>query len=253
MIKKQTLKEIFQDDAEILRVLELREQTELLRQIADQRMSFEGIETIKGEKGDTGEAGYAPQKGIDYLTAEEMQAIKDELTPVKGIHYFDGARGEQGRAGEDGQDAKETISEQSIRTLVSDLIKKQPPYPVTFTKKEMKKMLEEYDAVSQENFKKKFDALENMVVLNYGGHGGSGGSGVTPNTFNLSPFLDSVTNVFTIPANTAILQITSSSAPFVFDPDIDYAGSGTTTLTFDAGIDPASELQQGQTILISYY
>jgi hypothetical protein len=43
------------------------------------------VEEIKGDK---------PEKGIDYFTEEEIEAIKDiiaeEVTPVKGVDYFDG-------------------------------------------------------------------------------------------------------------------------------------------------------------------
>lgn len=48
---------------------------------------------FKGEKGDD---GYTPVKGVDYFDGE------DGRTPVKGIDYFDGEKGEPG---EDGQDA----------------------------------------------------------------------------------------------------------------------------------------------------
>ena len=55
----------------------------------------EKIKTLKGEKGDT---GYTPQKGKDYFTNQEINALaeyvksvtKKEVTPVKGKDYFDG-------------------------------------------------------------------------------------------------------------------------------------------------------------------
>ena len=55
----------------------------------------EKIKTLKGEKGDT---GYTPQKGKDYFTTQEINALasyvkevtKDEVRPVKGRDYFDG-------------------------------------------------------------------------------------------------------------------------------------------------------------------
>ena len=40
--------------------------------------------SMKGDKGDKGEPGYTPQKGIDYF---------DGYTPQKGIDYFDGDNG----------------------------------------------------------------------------------------------------------------------------------------------------------------
>jgi hypothetical protein len=40
-------------------------------------LDLSAVETIKGDKG-------------DGLTDEEKQAMKDEVTPIKGLHYFDG-------------------------------------------------------------------------------------------------------------------------------------------------------------------
>lgn len=56
------------------------------------------IKGAKGDKGDRGDDGKTPEKGKDYLTPEEIQEIKDatrnelkeEVTPVKGVDYFDG-------------------------------------------------------------------------------------------------------------------------------------------------------------------
>lgn len=48
-------------------------------------MNLEEVDTIKGDK---------PEKGVDYFTDEDIESlqemIKDEVTPVKGVHYFDG-------------------------------------------------------------------------------------------------------------------------------------------------------------------
>lgn len=48
------------------------------------------ISRVKGDKGDIGPK---PIKGKDYLTDEDMENIKKELTPQKGVHYFDGKDG----------------------------------------------------------------------------------------------------------------------------------------------------------------
>ncbi len=55
-------------------------------QEVDDNMTF----VVKGKKGDKGDT---PQRGIDYLTEQEMIDIKDELTPVKDVDYFDGEPG----------------------------------------------------------------------------------------------------------------------------------------------------------------
>ena len=51
---------------------------------------LDGREMYKGEKGDP---GYTPQKGIDYFDG------KDGYTPVKGVDYFDGEKGDPGNDG----------------------------------------------------------------------------------------------------------------------------------------------------------
>ena len=99
------------------------------------RILVDGLEKLKGDKGDTGNDGYTPVKGKDYFTNQEVDNIvnrakpikgrdyftDDEAqelirlaTPVKGIDYKDGEQGERGepgipgKPGEDGQDSIET-------------------------------------------------------------------------------------------------------------------------------------------------
>lgn len=72
----------------------------------------EQLAALKGEKGDTGQDGYTPKKGVDYFdgakgekgnpftyddfTEAQLAALKgkDGYTPQKGIDYFDGAKGD---------------------------------------------------------------------------------------------------------------------------------------------------------------
>lgn len=56
------------------------------------------IETLRGEEGKT------PQKGVDYLTEEELSAMREEVTPRKGVHYKDGDPGEPGYTPQKGVD-----------------------------------------------------------------------------------------------------------------------------------------------------
>ena len=53
---------------------------------------WKGITTIKG---DPGEPGYTPIKGIDYFDGEPG------YTPIKGVDYFDGEPGQPGEPGSD--------------------------------------------------------------------------------------------------------------------------------------------------------
>lgn len=64
----------------------------------------EMVDIFKNMKG---EPGYTPKKGVDYLTPEDMEALKTELlaaaTPQKGVHYNDGVDGQDGEDGENGR------------------------------------------------------------------------------------------------------------------------------------------------------
>lgn len=85
MIKDyKKLKRLFADDPEMLDKIEKREQVDLLREVAGREFSMKGVQLIKLK----GERGYTPQKGIDYLTDEELGQIMEQSTPKKGVHYF---------------------------------------------------------------------------------------------------------------------------------------------------------------------
>ncbi len=66
------------------------------------------LETVKGEKGETGDDGYTPIKGKDYLTDGELDSIISyilkEATPIKGKDYDDGETGPTGFTGPRGSD-----------------------------------------------------------------------------------------------------------------------------------------------------
>ena len=62
---------------------------------------------LKGEKGND---GYTPVKGVDYFDGADG---KDGYTPVKGVDYFDGADGKDGKdgqAGAEGSPGKDGVS-----------------------------------------------------------------------------------------------------------------------------------------------
>lgn len=63
---------------------------EELQRLMHEKIGEEGINTMKGDR------GYTPQRGIDYFTPEELSQIKEEVTPKKGVHYFDGSPGANG-------------------------------------------------------------------------------------------------------------------------------------------------------------
>lgn len=68
------------------------------------------IRKMPGEKGDPGDDGYTPVKGVDYFDGEPGI---DGKTPVKGVDYFDG---------EDGKDAE--VDTDELRKLAEKPIMK---------------------------------------------------------------------------------------------------------------------------------
>lgn len=48
-----------------------------------------------------------PKKGEDYLTSDEMEGLKEEISPIKGIDYRDGIDGIDGKDGKNGIDGKD--------------------------------------------------------------------------------------------------------------------------------------------------
>src|SRR6185295_9139100 len=93
------LKRIFANDPEMLRLLESQDQTELLKFLAKEKVKSDietkmvKIEHLKGEPGDQGEKGDTFL--FEDLTDEQKAELKGEkgddgYTPVKGVDYFDG-------------------------------------------------------------------------------------------------------------------------------------------------------------------
>lgn len=254
--------------ADLLNILESRNQTELLREISQNKT------LMKGEKGDV------PQKGVDYLTSDEIaeitnlikESVKEEVRPIKGVDYFDGAKGEQGApsfiAGPQGEkgdtpiagihfpmpkDGK-NVSKAEARALFKELLKELEASDFgAVTEEEVREILKKHSTASNNKLAQDLANLKGDVMRNYGGHGGSGSAGSPAMLYDLSSQLNGVAKSFTIPANTAISLVTGSSAPFIFAPTTDYTGSGTTTLTFTANVDAPSALATGQTLLVQYY
>jgi len=74
----------------------------------------------KGDKGDKGDAGYTPVKGVDYFDGDPGYTPQKGVdyfdgdpgyTPVKGVDYFDGAKGDKGEPGTDATVTKAKVEE----------------------------------------------------------------------------------------------------------------------------------------------
>lgn len=112
------------------------------------RNGFEGtqtewLESLKGEKGDPGYTpikgvdytdgkdgytpikgvdyvdGYTPVKGKDYFDGQDGKDGVDGYTPVKGVDYFDGTAGRDGVNGKDGKDGSDAnVTTENIKAAL---------------------------------------------------------------------------------------------------------------------------------------
>lgn len=237
-MNRPTLKKLFANDPEVVAEMDRQEQNDILRKILEETSKKSALEInaemIKGDKGDN-------------PTNEELIALIEPLIPAP-------LKGDPGRPGNDGRTPIKNIDYFDGKTPIAGI---DFPFPKngedgkSYSAKELQAIIQDY--LEEQKFSKNFaskNELANLratMMLNYGGHGGNGVF-----YYDLSPYLDGVTKVFTIPSNTKILQVTSSSAPVVFRPIVDYTGSGSVTLTFDAAIDASAMLASGQTITLLY-
>lgn len=200
------------NDPSLVEISYLLEIRKLKAKIQELEDRLNNIQLIPGESGEVGAQGESGEQGEVGSQGE------------RGLRGFKGEKGDQGAPGVNGIDGKSGKSPK-----IDDIIEK--------IKKE--KLLEMRDIKNMPL---------NMSDLRWHGSGSS----TSVLAYDLSNQLDGVTKVFTIPSNRNIVAVNSSSAPFSFRPLVDYTGSGSVTLTFDALIDAPSMLAQGQTLILLY-
>src|ERR1035437_7948374 len=105
---------------------QLREQKDPSLKLS--RLLVEKYNLAKGEKGDTGEAGYSPVKGKDYYTESEINSVINYIQSkvkdgAKGDNGIDGKKGDTGYAPELGIDYWTTKDQEKI---LKDVLTKIP-------------------------------------------------------------------------------------------------------------------------------
>ncbi len=230
-----------------------------------------GIPAIKGEP------GYTPVKGVDYFTAEEVQAViahvinqvqagvENGTTPVRGVDYFDGStpttdellalikplipkvkNGADGHAPTSGE----------LKALIAPLIPK--PKDAKMHK------IEDIVAAAIPAIKEELsyrhikdappiDDLNVLIAfLRRGGFRGGGSSATTAagttKYADLSLLTDGVTKIFAIPTFTSVIGLQGSDAPFVYRPTVDFVAAGL-TLTLATAVPAPSA---GATLIFTY-
>lgn len=276
----ESLKKVFANDPEILNSLNHKEMVTMFQKMIESMSQVtrgnDAYTPIKGKDYFTDEEIQAirhgileevtPIKGTDYFTSEEVgwiisnvrEGLKAEVTPVKGVDYVDGIDGYtpiKNKDYFDGIDGKTPTREDLLSLIVplipsvtdgkdavvdeDEIVKKL----IKFIKK--KKVLDVNDINGMQGFSKdginyRFEELM---------HGGGTTTSSIVYSEDLSSQCNGVNKVFTVPANTAFITLTGTDAPFTYRPVVDYTGSGTTTLTLDAGVNAPSS---GATLILTY-
>jgi hypothetical protein len=136
---------------------------------------------IKGVKGDK------PEKGVDYFTKEEINAWLKAVTPIKGKHYFDGAKGDKGEPstipgpkGDDGKDADEDVIVEKVLSRIptpkdgKDAIMPDIQALKDELMEEIKSLKGKEMGVNDvKGLETRLNQLSAKVEKNYGGHGGT--------------------------------------------------------------------------------
>lgn len=211
----------------------------LLSDIASKINAIELQQGDKGEQGDMGKSGDLGEQGpkgdkgdlgAHGLSGKDGKPGKDGKSGKDGRNGLDGVDGKDGKNGKDGKDGS-------------------PDKPKDIAKK-LNTLTEEVDISVIKGLSKSIENLRNYVREKGGSKQIHGGGNIVE-YYDLSATLNGATKQFTIPINRKIVQVISSSAPFVFRPIIDYTNTRT-RITFDPAIDASSMLASGQSLIILY-
>lgn len=178
------------------------------------------------KKGDQGEKGEQGVRGLDGKDGSNGKDGKQGKKGPRGEAGKDGLSGKDGEKGKDGNEVRPLEIANKLNTLTEQVdmsvIKGLPNY------------LKKLSAFTKEKPKVQ-----------------QGGGGNVVQYYDISASLDGVTKTFTVPTHRKIIQVVSSSAPFVFRPTVDYTRTRT-SITFDSAIDAAVMLAGGQSIVLIY-
>lgn len=175
----------------------------------------------KGDKGDSirgqeGPAGPKPVVGVDYKVPKDGKNGRDGVSKD----------GRDGKDGKDGSPDKPKEIAVKLNTLA--------------------------EAVDISVIKGLSTYLKNLSSsARIGSVKQKGGGGNVVKYHDLSAQLNGSTKTFLVPTHRRIIQVVSSSTPFIFRPVVDYSETRT-SITFDSAVDAASMLAQGQSLTLIY-
>ncbi len=233
----------------------------LLEDIKDDLEELLAREPVKGDKGDKGERGESvdekkviseilkkipkPKDGISGKDADEEKIIEKVLSKIP--------KPKDGKDGEDGKDADE-------EKIVKEVLKKIPKpnfvekNPI-FGRGGGSSVFVKENGVTKDRAGNLNFIADSGVSINVIPRGDDTidihieNTHGDPKVFDLTGSCDGVTKTFTIPSNKRIIGVLGTQFPVVYRPEIDYTGSGTTTLTLTSEVGAP---ESGQTLIVQY-
>jgi hypothetical protein len=240
---------------------------QIVKQAEDIAVIYQKIheEVQKIKKGDSGEAGYTPRRGVDYftrkdiedltpkkgkdyLTRSELEAIKEEITPKKGEDYFDGEDAEM-------PDFDEIVAAVlgKIR-LPKDGKDGSPDTPEEIVAK-LNTLDEALDMKVIKGLNRWMTEIKNLASKKseqrMGGGGGSSSSGGATKSMKLNSQLNGVTKDFVLPNVSNVISVHASSGPSILSETDDYTWTSD-LISFTSQVDASTTLAAGQTVVVVY-
>jgi hypothetical protein len=223
----------------------------LVREIATEEV-VKSLTQLRGPIGPKGDKGDKPKFGIDYPTPKEIDYVLTEITPVKGVHYFDGVEGKQGPRGLQGEKGKDADPQAVVPLVVPEVMKRIPKQGTVILDSGEQIVGKINKLPTQPEFQIDASHIKNIqrIAASYKKRLGRG-TGSPVQVHDLSSSLNGVTKTFTIPLNCRVLLVVNSSTPFVFRPTVDFTTTST-TITFSTEVDASNMLAAGQSLLVLY-
>lgn len=225
------------------------------------------VQMIKGDKGDDGNT---PVRGVDYFTKKDIDSfvnilkslVKDGYTPVKGVDYTDGAPGAPGRDGITPEtlvrgvhywtpeDKKEIVKQAAKLAKGKDGQSPKLSEIVPAVLREMEGSIEYGSIKNAPDLSSLPELIDFLRRGGFRGGGSSGGStGNTTQTADLSSQCNGTNKIFTLPTSgTTVLSLIGSDAPIIYRPSVDFVLTGTTITLQGTVFAPSA----GATLIATY-
>lgn len=189
---------------------------------------------------------------IQKLEEIKTQTIQEVLAYAESLR---GPRGEKGDAGKDGVSKDGRDGRDGKDSLVPGPKGEKgdpgsPDKPLEIAIK-LNTLTEKVEVSVIKGLSRQLETLAKAVRAKPQTTVKKGGGGNIVQYYDLSALLDGSTKTFALPTHRKVIQVVSSSTPFVFRPVVDYSRTRT-SITFDALIDAPSMLASGQSLVVIY-